>query len=259
MKDAVVSDWNTPRAWAIDLGVCVGVGLLLGVLGPFGSYLNDGVLIRILYWVSVFVVSGAVHGLIIRRVWPRAIRARVPVWVWLPATVMVLNLPLSSLSRAAAISIWPVLEQVVHPLEWFAQSLVIALASASAFVFLRFRRANSGQTAPVPRDMSAASRRIRDDLLCLQMEDHYVRVHTPDGSRLLLMPLGKAMAEASGIEGLRVHRSWWVARRAVAQVRSEGRNFRLILTNGLEAPVARAEVARLRAAGWLDGLERRVA
>lgn len=33
---------------------------------------------------------------------------------------------------------------------------------------------------------------------------------------------------------------------------SEGRNLRLILTNGLNAPVARASVAAVREAGWLD-------
>ncbi len=252
MIAAATPDWNTPRAWAIDLAICVGVGAVLGVLGPFGSYLNDGPLMRIGYWVVMFVISGLVYGLTIRRVRPMAVRARVPAWVWLPATVAVLNLPLSTLSRLAATALWPELERLVDPLEWFAQSLLVSLAYTSVFVFLRFRSALGPgaqvRAEPSPRDTSV---RIRDDLLCLQMEDHYVRVHTPDGSRLLLMPLGQAMAEASGIEGLRVHRSWWVARHAVAAVRSEGRNFRLVLTNGIEAPVARAEVATLRAAGWL--------
>lgn len=251
MSPGFESDWNTPRAWAIDLGVCAAVGVLLGVIGPFGSYLNDGIAMRILYWMGVFVVSGIVHGIVIRQVRPVASRARIPVWVWLPAVVLVLNLPLSTLSRLTAITIWPVLADAVRPLEWFGQSLVIALAYASAFVFLRFR---TGPAVAVPFVAGAPgpSPRIRDDLLCLQMEDHYVRVHTPDGSRLVLMPLSQAMMEVSGVEGLRVHRSWWVSRSAVAAVRSEGRNYRLVLTNGIEAPVARSAVSTLRAAGWLD-------
>ncbi|MFT4251060.1 MAG: LytTR family transcriptional regulator DNA-binding domain-containing protein, partial [Caulobacter sp.] len=50
---------------------------------------------------------------------------------------------------------------------------------------------------------------------------------------------------------LQVHRSWWVARRAVARVERDGRNLRLRLVDGEAAPIARAAVARLRAAGWL--------
>ena len=251
MFAAVESEWNTPRAWAIDLGVCAAVGVLLGILGPFGSYLNDGLAVRILYWVGVFMVSGLVHGFVIRRMLRPAGLARIPVWVWLPGIVLVLNLPLSTLSRLTAIAIWPTLEGAVQPLEWFVQSLVIALAYASAFYFLRFR---SGRAVPVLTADSPRSGtlRIRDDLLCLQMEDHYVRVHTPDGSRLVLMPLSQALTEVAGVEGLRVHRSWWVARSAVAAVRPEGRNFRLVLTNGIKAPVARSAVSTLRAAGWLD-------
>lgn len=255
MNAAFESGWNTPRAWAIDLGVCAAVGVLLGILGPFGSYLNDGVALRILYWVGVFMVSGLIHGIVIRKMMGPAGRARIPVWVWLPGLVLVLNLPLSTLSRLTAIAIWPVLEQAVQPLEWFVQSLVIALAYASAFYLLRFR---PGRAVPVPAvdGHRSGTLRIRDDLLCLQMEDHYVRVHTPDGSRLVLMPLGQAVTEVSGVEGLRVHRSWWVARSAVAAARSEGRNFRLVLTNGIEAPVARSAVSTLRAAGWLDDQNR---
>ncbi|MBL7599110.1 LytTR family transcriptional regulator, partial [Escherichia coli] len=45
-------------------------------------------------------------------------------------------------------------------------------------------------------------------------------------------------------------RSWWVARAAVQGVRREGRNIRLQLIGGIEAPVARAQVPALEAQGW---------
>jgi len=34
---------------------------------------------------------------------------------------------------------------------------------------------------------------------------------------------------------------------------TRGRNLCLRLSNGLEVPVSRASVSKLRAAGWLDG------
>ena len=84
------------------------------------------------------------------------------------------------------------------------------------------------------------------------MEDHYVRVHTEAGSELLHMPLKAALAALSDVEGLQTHRSWWVARGAVQEVVRSGRNLRLSLVNGMTVPVARASVARLKQAGWLQ-------
>ena len=81
--------------------------------------------------------------------------------------------------------------------------------------------------------------------------DLYVRVHTMLGSALVLMRLRDAVALVDEIEGMQVHRSWWVARGAVEEVLREGRNVRLRLPRGIEAPVARAKVAELRDARWI--------
>lgn len=91
---------------------------------------------------------------------------------------------------------------------------------------------------------------LGEDVLALQMEDHYVRVHRPTRSELILMPLGRAI-ERVGAEGLRTHRSWWVASQAVAAVEGDARSMRLHLSNGLVVPVACSAVTHLRAAGWI--------
>jgi DNA-binding LytR/AlgR family response regulator len=84
------------------------------------------------------------------------------------------------------------------------------------------------------------------------MEDHYVRAHGPQGcSHLLLMRMADAERELSGVEGERVHRSWWIARAAVEGVRRDGRRLFLQLGGGLEAPVSRDRVPALRQRGWL--------
>ena len=66
-----------------------------------------------------------------------------------------------------------------------------------------------------------------------------------------LPELRDAIAELDGIDGLQVHRSWWVARGAVSDVQREGRNIRLTLDTGVEAPVSRANVQVLKDAGWI--------
>lgn len=90
------------------------------------------------------------------------------------------------------------------------------------------------------------------DLLCLRMEDHYVRVHHSSGSTLLLMRLRDAVAELGTMEGLRVGRSWWVARQAVAGFVRQGRAVKLKLVNGLIVPVSRSHLPHLKRAGWTE-------
>lgn len=247
---------NTPRDWAIELTVAAVAGVFLGLVGPFGSYYNDAVLPRVAYWMATFLMSSVAYGLLIRWTLPRAQAAGVPWWAWLPALVVLASVPMAVASRLIAISIWPFLTKIGW-LEWYGQSLLITLFYATGYMLLRVggrrRSAPAAATdgeAPFLRRMPA---RLGREVLCLQMEDHYVRVHTPHGSDLVLMSLGQAMAELAAMEGLRVHRSWWVARSAVAEAVEDGRNLRLRLVNGIEAPVSRASVAKLRAAGWIDG------
>jgi DNA-binding LytR/AlgR family response regulator len=82
-------------------------------------------------------------------------------------------------------------------------------------------------------------------------EDHYLRLHTSKGSDLILMRLADAIMELEGLEGAQVHRSWWVARDAVKDVRRDGARVSLLLPDGGEAPVSRPNVKALRDAGWI--------
>ena len=70
-------------------------------------------------------------------------------------------------------------------------------------------------------------------------------------SALVLMRMRDAVALLGDLEGMQVHRSWWVARGAVEDVLREGRNVRLSLARGIEAPVARANITALRDARWI--------
>src|SRR5690606_2357246 len=87
-------------------------------------------------------------------------------------------------------------------------------------------------------------------LIAVQAEDHYLRLHTDRGSDLILMRLADALIELEGLEGAQTHRSWWVAKGAVASVaRGDGRAA-LTLENSAVAPVSRRYAKALREAGW---------
>lgn len=102
-----------------------------------------------------------------------------------------------------------------------------------------------------PRLHARLSPQFEGDILALESEDHYVRVHGMRQSELLLMRLRDAIAEMDEIPGEQTHRSWWVARNAVAETTGNGRNREIRLRNGALAPVARDSVERLQRSGFL--------
>ena len=64
------------------------------------------------------------------------------------------------------------------------------------------------------------------------------------------MRFGDAVHMLGGVEGLQLHRSWWVAREGVQAIRREDRKWIVELVTGDVAPVSRAGAARLKDAGW---------
>lgn len=87
------------------------------------------------------------------------------------------------------------------------------------------------------------------NLLALRADGHYVHVYTDAGCDMILYRLRDAIAELGNAQGLRVHRSWWVADCAIA---AGGASIeRLNLVNGLEVPVSRANRSRVKRR-WLE-------
>lgn len=249
------------RVWATETAACIATGALLGAIGPFGSFLNDGPVVRMAYWVLVFLTCGVALGLAIRASAPRARRAGVPVWAWMPALVLAMGIPLAGVTRPIATLFWPGIIHAVPLIDWYGQTVLVSLVYIAIHAFLSRGPgpavSNPAERRTEPEILRRLPARLGDDLLCLSMEDHYVRLHTSHGSVLVLMSLKQALNEVGDLDGLQVHRSWWVARRAVTGFHESGRNLRLRLKGGIEAPVSRASVVRLRSAGWLTTAESR--
>jgi len=233
------------RRWGVGLAIATATGVLAALMGPFGNYEHVSLGQRLIYWpamawVSVIVFGGPLTLIEIVR----------PDWAtrWLVALLvaMVGCLPLAVITWLTATAMWPALAREVTPLAWLGECLVISVPVVMVFWLVALRR-SAAAAAVQPASEPPPNFR---GAVCLQMEDHYVRVHGPGGSQLVLMKLSDAIARA-GRPGLQVHRSWWVALDAVETALVEGRNVRLKLTNGIEAPVARASVAKVREAGLL--------
>ena len=138
---------------------------------------------------------------------------------------------------------------------WRTAPQIALVGAALAALLLMARRPPAPVVAPtLPDDRRIGGllplRLAGARLLALEAQDHYVRVHTDRGSDLVLVSLEAALAKVTHLEGRRVHRSWWVARQAMAGVkRGDGRAV-LSLPGGLQAPVSRRYARQLRAAGW---------
>jgi len=250
---------GTPRNGAISLAAVTAVGAALALLGPFGTFLNGGLGVRLTYWIGLlwismlFYLPGLWAGLRL------SARFDLPLWFGVAAAIVVASLPMAGVSRFAARLVWTRFVAGMSPLDWYGETLIVALPLCFAYVavkgLLRPQRPQSPSDDEGPgslRFLNRLPQRLGRDLLCLQMEDHYVRAHTVAGSDLILIPLHQAVAELEGLDGLQVHRSWWVARRAVVDVERDGRAVRLKLRNGVIAPVSRRAVAALKAAAWIS-------
>lgn len=256
MVDLVTNSAWTPhvRSWSMDLAIATGLGLFLGLIGPFGSYFNGTFAQRagfqiLCFWLGTLIYGGGVRLLL---------RWQLPTSRLLLAIVLmtaVLTIPFSMIVSSIARAMWPFLASL--PLfDWYLQGLVIALPVALGLTFVVKRRDRKAALRSEAKTVKAATDGLLgvfpSEVLCLQMEDHYVRVHTGSGSQLILVTMNQAIAALKPNQGLQVHRSWWVARGAVAEVETHGRNLRLRLVNGIVAPVARSAVATLRTAGWIE-------
>lgn len=258
-----------------DLAVMTVIGVILGLIGPLGSF-EDPLPLRLIVWTGFAWIGYALYAPIDTMAVRLAPKLQLPAWglriagvclASLPMAVVVYLLPAMGRGRE-----WPGLESaithylyvvMVGGLITLANLLVQRALAPPAVVTVASSEAKPELAPAVPapppltpsppapmRFLDRLPPELGTDLIALEMEDHYVRAHTALGSELVLLRMRDAVAELGGIEGAQVHRSWWVARGAVADVKREGRNIRLLLDNGIEAPVSRANVAPLKDAGW---------
>ena len=257
----------TLREVTIEIAVMLAIGIALAALGPFGSFAMGSFAVRLAYWVPMALMGyaivrptvGASQLFAERLAIDRIAAALVAVAIAAaPATFVVLWW------NGATIAAVPTFER------WFQLYVQVALVGVLVTVlFLILERRTeaplslaptnaAAPPAPAPASVRPGARFLdrlppawADRLIALEMEDHYVRAHGPDASALILLRMRDAEAELDGVDGLRVHRSWWVAHAALDRPLRDGRGYKLRLTNGLEPPVARDRVAALKAAGWL--------
>lgn len=228
-----------------------GIGIILGVAGPFDSFTAMPLAGRLPYWLAVVVLSYAVgfftahlvEALV--RPFPTLIQGALTA-LGVTATVTPVLLGLN-----AAIGVWP--DRVAEIL--FLASVVLLVALAIQTVGL-MRQPASPPKAGSPAILNRLPLEKRGPLVSLSVRDHYVDVVTIRGREMLLMRLGDAIRETEGVAGLQVHRSHWVAQDRIARVQRRGDAAVLLMQDDTEIPVSRSGLKLVQNAGLLPARRR---
>ena len=259
---------------SLRLGLPLGVGLVLGLIGPFGTYQLLPLGLRLAYWLSVVSANWMLADAVIRRVdalldASLAIRRLlVPLagacLAAVPATGVV------SMANGLSGIGWPENVAVL-----FGQVLLLLVAIAlpvytwediqermearpvqsRSVIAPSTPNLSEGETPRQGADglalfLARLAKPLEGRLICLEMQDHYLVVHHSGGSEMILCRMEDAARELDGL-GQRVHRSWWVAADAVDGSEREGQRTLLRLTDDRRVPVGRSFRPDLKATGWI--------
>jgi LytTr DNA-binding domain len=253
-------------AWAMTVlrggAISVGLGVIFAWLGVYQSG-EIPFPERIVYWSALIALGSAAALLINPLVFDRWMAGSHPALqiavvscvISVPITIGLVAIEYVSVGRLAEPGWWWV---------QFGYVLVIsALLTTGGWALDRLGEKSSAAVAPSgnPAAAPAAIPVVFADRLparfragtiyAVSAEDHYLRVHTSAGETMILMRLADAIRELTALEGLQVHRSWWVARQGLADVSKGDGRVTLKLKSGVDAPVSRANLKVVREAGWL--------
>lgn len=242
------------RAWPLArrAALVLGLGVLLGFAAPFASNPPLSAPVRYTFWIGM-VFAGYATALAAEKLVSETSIPRPE--LRLLAVALASALPLTFVAAWVIPLIRP--GHVYAPLQLPALFGPVAVVQL-AITFILLRKPSAPPRPPsapgrnasgsFPRALlSRLPNRLGEEIVALEAEDHYLRVHTVLGSDLVLMRLSDAVAALEPDLGLQVHRSWWVAQDAICEIMRSEQRSHLKLRNGLLVPVGRTYSAAVRA------------
>ena len=250
----IAIDW---KKRAREFAILSGVALFLAFLRPFGTSVNVSLPYVFVFW-WVLIMVGSLVG-------------EATVWVfykWRPDGPAWAMIAITSLVTAVCVTLVLLALQAVSGgwvsigtgnfLSLFPYVLVISIVmTLLGYTLSRAFNVAGPDFVHQPDDGEAVRAFLErlpvkyrtGELWAVSSEDHYLRVHTSLGSDLILMRLSDAVRELGGVDGLQVHRSWWVSRTGIRSARREGGRVLLELKSGEDVPVSRSYQPALKDAG----------
>ena len=221
----------------VKLGIYLAVAAVLIIVSPFGT---DGVLSwpgRVAYWggsallicfLTDFVRFGTDKLIHSDNVWIKSFVNGAIMGAVVTVTVFLINH-----------AVWGSDPNVPTFLQLLLIVLPISFVVSALIGFLIWNLKTKEQVTEIPF-FRRLPHHLGRDLVCITAQDHYLEVVARDGSEMLLMRIGDAVAELEAYDGLQIHRSHWVAKDAVVGNRRQDGRLYLKLANDRELPVSRS-------------------
>lgn len=241
-------------SWIRIGGFLVVCAVAIGLAGPFGMTVSQpDPLARIAHFLvcaigMTLLTIGAAGGL-------SRLRPQLGVWALAIGAALV-ALPGAALVRVSLGVFAPVsmahLTLINLLIETLAMNLILTLVAWRLLGGgIEERRATEAVKSAGPGLAHHLPPELRSaPVLALKAEDHYLRVYTTRGEALIHMRIGDAEAALAENDGVRAHRSFWVARRAFKSVARVDGRMTLRLESGLFVPVSRSRTEAVNS--WLE-------
>ncbi|MCB1623649.1 MAG: DNA-binding protein [Pseudomonadales bacterium] len=192
-------------------------------------------------WISAVV--GAVLGILIFY-WPIA-RYRYFGLTLLPEEFLALAPPLP----------WPTLDYLprlfANTLPGIIYWLIVVIIMDKLFGAARIVQPDSPSASAEATLRARLPASLDGEILALKAEDHYLRVYTERGDTLVHHRFSDAVHDLRHLDGLQVHRSYWVRRSAIERRFTAHHRQFVRLRTGLQVPVSRSYARLLQPAARL--------
>ncbi|KAA1182760.1 LytTR family transcriptional regulator [Rhizobium tropici] len=249
---------RSPRFWA----TFVTIVLIFALTGPYGTFARLMPGARLGYWFvlhamawSIAIVFSVATEILLRRhvsnMFARmligSILAALPIGFGItlidlaffgdaPSVIGSLGKSLGSIPLCALFCI----------LSYMTMHRQLAMAAAGSNVAETKASSAPMATASQPPILSRLKPENRGALIRLTVRDHYTEVMTTRGRELILLRFGDALMEIGNIDGVRVHRSHWIATDHVARLKRDNGKLFVIARDGVEVPVSRSYAEAVR-------------
>ncbi len=252
---------RSPRFWA----TFVTIVLIFALTGPYGTLdrLMPGA--RLGYWLALhtmawsiaIVFSVAAEILLCRHIasmFARLMIGSVVAALPIGFGITLVNLAffgtapslIASLRQSLGSIPLCVLFCILTYLTMHRQIVMVAQESESQETKVTPATAEIRTSTAQPPILSRLKPENRGALIRLTVRDHYTEVVTTRGRELVLLRFGDALTEIGNIEGIRLHRSHWIATDHIDRLKRDNGKLFVIARDGAEMPVSRSYAEAVR-------------
>lgn len=229
------------------------IGLIIGYLGPFGSF-ETSLWVRLIYWVMAIAIGHFIFSISYHFCYAYADKQNIHF-----AVTFIIGAAIGSLFLS--IVLVNLTDYFFDFPYTFKQGLIfiypqvfvlgVVLGIFNMIVSTRYSRYfrksyEKSDEKPGENFLGRLPTHLGRNLICIVTEDHYLRVYTDNGDDLILHRMRDALIELEKYDGFQVHRSWWVAKNKIKNIRRNGRKMMLIMSNDIEVPVSRTYQSEIK-------------